>query len=186
VLNKIVAILCISLVFGFKSNTDTFTVDNLDTDKLESLIIKRLNQERVKAGLLELTNNAVLKQAADDQAKYIAKLGKLSHRQPLKTKAKTRDRVEFYGGKMQGIGENAAYIKLFVPALYKGKSGAVDTATISSYNRAADYLVYAWMNSASHKTNILYPKYTLSGLKVIYNPKLNSLFSVQVFAYPYQ
>jgi uncharacterized protein YkwD len=185
VTKKIAIILLLGLVLGFKSDSDRFTSESIDTDRLEQLILQRLNKERTNIGLSRLSSNDTLKDAAADQARYISNLGKLSHHQPKKTKAKTRDRVEFYGGKMQGIGENTAFIKIFEPALYKGKTGAIDTATISSYNRAADYLVYAWMNSTAHKTNILYPKYTETGLKVIYNPELKTLFSVQVFAYPY-
>lgn len=185
-MNKGFYVLLIIFCLGFKSEEKPFSIDHVDTTSLESLIVKRLNELREKEKLTPLSENVVLKKAAEDQAKYISSIGKLSHRQPNKNKEKARNRVEFYGGKMQGIGENTAFIKVFETALYRGEDGGVDTVNITSINQAADYITYAWMNSESHKTNILYEKYTETGLKVIYNKQHNTLFAVQVFAYPYE
>jgi uncharacterized protein YkwD len=182
--------ICVTLLFclllGFRPKSSSFTPQTLDTNRLELLVLSRINQERIRNNLKSLTTNYILQQAALDQAKYVSGLGKLSHSQPLKEKAKAKDRVKYYGGSMQAVGENIAYIKIFESAVYKGETGTVDTTTISSYEQAADYLVYAWLNSAPHKTNILFPKYTETGVKVVYNAKLKTLFSVQVFAYPFE
>ncbi|MFT5512869.1 MAG: hypothetical protein ACI8SE_001268 [Bacteroidia bacterium] len=180
-----ISVFVLFLICVGSQSGSTFTKDKIDTTALEQLISQKINAIRAKAGQNELADNAVLKMAAEDQAKYISQLGRLSHKQPKKEKAKTRNRVEFYGGKMQGIGENTAYIKIFQTALFRGEKGAIDTVKIESLEKAADYIVYAWMNSPVHKQNILYPKYTVSGVKVEYNKERKALYGVQVFAYPY-
>lgn len=180
----LLVLLVVSL--GFTSEQKPFSLQQVDTSTLESLITKELNKVRIEAKLIPLKENQALKKAAEDQAKYISSIGKLSHRQPNKQKEKARNRVVFYGGKMQGIGENTAYIKVFETALYKGKNGQIDTVNISSMDQAVDYIVYAWMNSEHHKTNILYEKFRETGLKVVYNKQLKTLYAVQVFGYPYE
>ena len=170
---------------GFATD-NSFTKEVIDTNALEQLISEKINAIRVEDGQSVLGSDVILKKAAEDQAKYISELGRLSHKQPSQEKAKTRNRVEYYGGKMQGIGENTAYIKIFQNALFKGENGQIDTVQIQSLEKAAEYMVYAWMNSTVHKQNILYPKYTVSGIKVEYNKKRKALYGVQVFAYPYQ
>lgn len=180
-------LMCLVVVcVGFSSEQKPFTMEQIDTASLEKQLLIELNNIRVKEKLSPLKENAVLKKAAEDQAKYISSIGKLSHRQPRKDKEKTRNRVEYYGGKMQGVGENTAYIKVFETALYKGKNGNIDTVQIKTMKQATDYIIYAWMNSSPHKTNILYPKYSETGLKVVYNKQRKTLFAVQVFAYPYE
>ena len=185
-MNKGLYILLVCICFSFVTDNTPFSIEQIDTKTLESLIVKRLNDVRVKEHLNPLTENVVLKKAAEDQAKYISSIGKLSHRQPNKKKEKARNRVVFYGGNMQGVGENTAYITVFETALYRGEHGQVDTVNITSMKQATDYITYAWMNSESHKTNILYEKYSETGLKVIYNKQRKTLFAVQVFAYPYE
>lgn len=161
-------------------------IDQLDVKKLENLIQTEINTIRQAQGLQPLQTHEALQKAADDQAKYIAKKGSLSHKQPSAKKAKTRDRVEFYGGKMRGVGENTAFIKLLTPAIFKGEHGKLDTLTISTYEQAAHYIVSSWMNSPPHKANILFESYEFSGLKVAYNKSINRLFAVQVFGLDYE
>ena len=185
-MRKRLIILVICACFSFKTSSTAFEQDNVDTHLIEALIVKRLNVIRANEKLTVLTENTILKKAAEDQANYISSKGMLSHRQPLKNKEKTRNRVEYYGGKMQGIGENTAYLKVFGKALFKGEKGQIDTININTVDRAVDYFVYAWMNSVPHKTNILYPDYRETGLKVVYNKQRKALYGVQVFAYPYK
>ena len=185
-MKKLFVLWAVCVCFSFKTSNADFEQDYVDTQQIESLIVKRLNEIRAQKELSVLTENTILKKAADDQARYISNKGSLSHSQPSKAKEKTRNRVEYYGGKMQGIGENTAYLKVFGRALFKGKEGQIDTVNINTVDRAVDYFVHAWMNSVPHKTNILYPDYSETGLKVIYNKQRKALYGVQVFAYPYK
>ena len=185
-MHKYFSVIALLVCLSFSTSKSTFNEQNVETLQLESLLVEQINAVRKESNLNPLKQNAILKKAAEDQAKYISSIGKLSHKQPAKNKAKTRNRVEFYGGKMQGIGENTAFIKVFRTALFKGKGGQIDTVNINTKEQAAEYFVHAWMNSAPHKVNILYPDYKETGLKVVYNKSEKALYAVQVFAYPYK
>ncbi len=182
----VISIFLLFVLCSVKHHANEEFGDTIDNEKVASLILQRMNEIRVKNGIPELKRNHSLEKAAQDHVNYISKLGTLSHKQPSANKAKARQRVEFYGGKMQGVGENTAYIRVRDPALYKGENGQIDTVSISTYEQAADYMTYAWMNSPHHKENIVYSDYVFTGIKVKYSERHRSLFAVQVFAFPYK
>ncbi len=177
-------VLC-SFLISLKSTDDRIVKGSFDAQRLEVAILNGVNAARIDHGVQTLQTNAILYKAAQDQAIYIAKKESLSHKQPSPEKAKARDRVEFYGGNMRGIGENTAFIKVLTPAIFKGENGKIDTLTITTYAQAAEYMVYAWLNSSAHKTNMLFDLYEYSGLKVVYNEESDALYSVQVFGFDY-
>lgn len=86
--------------------------------------------------------NKPLQSAARDHAKYIAGINRLSHTQPTKAKERARQRVEHYGGKMQGIGENTAFIGIGSRMIYPGRNGADTPCTTylidKNFNRKWD------------------------------------------------
>lgn len=183
---RTIAILFSCAILMASSTSDQIDREHLDTAKLESMVLSRINKIRASKGLQELDAHQALKKASEDQVKYITVKGQLLHTQSNPQKAKARDRVEFYGGKMRGVGENVAYIKLFIPAIYKGDQGKLDTLNIKNYQQAADYLVYSWMNSSAHRANILYADYEFTGLSVKFKPSTNTLYAVQVFGLDYE
>ena len=176
------------LMVGFSlqsSPGDTINPEKFDHVLLEKLVLNEVNAFREEKGVQPVLPNEKLFLAAEDQANYIAKIGKLSHSQPNAKKAKTRDRVEFYGAKMRGVGENTAYVKLFTNAIYKGEGGGLDTLVIDTYELAAKYLALSWINSPPHNANMQFEHYEFSGLKVVYRANTKSLYAVQVFGFDF-
>ncbi len=155
----------------------------VDLQRLENDILKEINTLRARKSLQLLQTDSSLMLAAEDQVKYITRIQKLSHRQPSAQKAKTRSRVEYYGGHMLGVGENTAFIMLFQPAIYRAEKGRLDTLTINQYEQAKYYFVQAWLNSEVHRKNMLYEQYEYTGLKLAYDKRAKTLYAVQVFGF---
>ena len=125
--------------------------------------------------------NKPLQLAARDHAKYIAGINRLSHTQPTKAKERARQRVEYYGGKMQGIGENTAFIGIGSRMIYPGRNGTRDTVSITTYEGIAKYMINAWLNSEGHKANLLNSDFEYTGISAALNADKTKVFAVQVF-----
>ena len=179
---RLISVILLSISFGLVSaqKLDHHSIDLL---KLERELLQEINALRASKSLQQLEKDSSLTLAANDQARYIAKLQRLTHRQPTVEKAKARNRMEYYGGKMRAVGENTAYIKLFQPAIYKAENGRLDTLSIDRYEQARYYFLQAWLNSEAHRTNLLYNQYEYTGLKIVYDRRSKTLYAVQVFGF---
>lgn len=155
-----------------------------DYQQLEKEVLQRINVIRNSSNVVPLKWNDTLAKAAQDQAEYIRKTGSLGHLQPVKGKEKLRDRVEFYGGNMQGMGENAAFVIVNKNTVFRSKTG-MDTIVVDTYSEIGSQLVTTWMLSEAHKKNIQFPKFKETGLGFAYDSITHKMFAVQVFAFPY-
>ena len=72
--------------------------------------------------------------------------------------------MEHYGGKMQGIRENTAFIGICSRMIYPGRNGTRDTVSITTYEGIAKYMINAWLNSEGHKANLLSPDFEYTGI----------------------
>lgn len=114
---------------GTSSNQSAFAAE----------VVKLVNQERAKAGLKPLTENAKLSNMAMDKAKDMSNNNYFDHNSP--TYGSPFDMMKKYGISYSYAGENIA----------KGQKTPAD-------------VMNAWMNSQGHRANILNGNYTMIGV----------------------
>jgi hypothetical protein len=148
----------LSIVGIFNQNKDEASASvMLDT----RLILIRINQERVKKGINPLEFESRLESAAKAKSDDMANLSYFNHYSP--------------SGK-RGIS--------FIPD--KGYSYLVAAENLAIFFDNVDSLVNEWMQSPTHRQNILNPEYTQTGIAVsLGNFEGNSAnFIAQMFATP--
>jgi len=150
---------------------------NIDEHLLSSLFLKKLNDLRTSQGLNNLKADSILAMAANDQAKYMLKTGVVGHTQTTKNKTSPTQRVIFYKGTNDRVGENCIQIALGVP--YRNKKNVV--ITVKTYEEAAEALFQGWKNSKPHYHNMITPYYDNEGLGYSYDEKTHFLYSTEVF-----
>jgi uncharacterized protein YkwD len=124
----------------------------------EKALFELVNKEREGQKLPPLLPNRILIEVARAHSANMAKQGKMEHVLDGKTPAK---RVEAAGYDYRRVGENIAWSDGDTPA----------------------NIVKGWMNSKSHRENILREGYTETGLGVVRNAK-GEIYYTQVFATP--
>ncbi|MCB0409176.1 MAG: hypothetical protein KDD29_03095, partial [Flavobacteriales bacterium] len=92
-------------VFGQKAH-DNINLKKINTSFLVQLIEEKINEERAQKDQYALKQDPILKLAAADQSDYILKGGRVVHDQNNKKKATPFDRVVFYEGLINEVGEN--------------------------------------------------------------------------------
>jgi uncharacterized protein YkwD len=86
------------------------TQTEIDLTQLKTKIQQLVNEERKSVAVTVLTLDAFLLKAAEDHAKYIAKVQTLTHEQTNSKKVNPKDRVYFYGGNdFNLVGENLLF-----------------------------------------------------------------------------
>lgn len=109
------------------------------TAAMENEVIRLVNVQRAKAGLMALKGNANLSNVARIKSQNMANLNYFSHYSP--TYGSPFDMMKAYGFKFSAAGENIAM----------GQKTPAD-------------VMNAWMNSPGHRSNILSPAYTEIGV----------------------
>ncbi len=115
--------------------------------KVEQLIFNRVNAERAKAGMSQLSYNSSMEKYARIKSKDMGDRGYFDHKNPegqLITTQMAKDGVSY-----RAWGENIAYI-----------------GGISDANAVADKFMTNWMNSSGHRANILSSNFTSIGVGV--------------------
>jgi uncharacterized protein YkwD len=130
----------------------------LDPDRADQ-VIEQVNAIRQDNGLGPLVKNDLLTQAAEEYAARMADLGFFSHTDP-ETGSMPWDRADDVGYKYLLIAENLA----------------AGQATV-------DQIVNGWMNSPTHRANILLPGISETGVAVHNGGPLGAYW-VQMFAVP--
>lgn len=143
----------------------------INAGAVSSEILRLVNAYRDSIGVRKLKNNSILEAAAQDQADYNNWNNTLSHDQITYNKQTPSERVFYYGGNFNYIGENVAFVSTLLPN--KKAKSAIELATD---------LFTSWMNSPPHKENISRANYYLSGIALSYNKKTNQLYGTQVFS----
>ncbi|MEZ4632837.1 MAG: CAP domain-containing protein [Deinococcales bacterium] len=134
--------------------------ENLAQDPLENALLELTNQERSRNGVVILKYDENLAIAARNHAKEMAELGYLSHESPIPEHQSLRKRVLRAGSAVQNIAENIAQLT---------PQGDIVEKTING-----------WMNSPSHRENLLEPSYTHIGFGLAHSD--GYVYIVQVFA----
>lgn len=158
----------LGLIFGmflvlaapFLAADDKKESAKFEMTKDEKALLDSLNEERAKEKLPALKPNPLLFQAARAHAANMAKQRKMEHELNGK---KPSDRVSATGYNWGRISENLAI----------SENGAVSLAEI----------VKCWMDSKTHRENLLDKGVSETGLGIAHNDK-GEIYYAQVFARP--
>ncbi len=141
----------------------------INETSLEYEIHNAVNEKRVEAGLSPLTFDKDLQLIADNFSQTMAEDGFFAHRSPSGNTF--RDRYEAAGYecnrkitdlRVSHGGENLAKTAYGVPV--ETSDGKVETYTTQS--ELADGIVEGWMESSSHRKNILSGNWAVEGIGV--------------------
>ncbi len=144
------------LLFPFLTiGQTTVNPSKLDTELLNALILEEVNAVRKRKRLDTLVQDEVLKRAANDHANYMGSNGVVTHDQKAKIKRTPYDRVLFYNGSHNAVGENVQMYDLAY-ALKKSKNRL-------TYERLAKDIVKEWVKSKPHYQNLVNPDFKTTG-----------------------
>ncbi len=159
-------------------NTKEIDLTKIDYKQIETSFYQKINKLREEKGCVKLSADGVLKLAADDQATYMQSMHVLSHTQKVKGKENPRNRVLFYKGTHELVGENC--IEILLKTKMKTKY-APEPILVNTYEQAADALFLGWKNSPGHYKNMIDPKFDVSGLGFFFSKDSNALYCAEVF-----
>jgi uncharacterized protein YkwD len=129
----------------------------LDNDALVAQVLELTNAERTKAGLVPLTLNPHLQQAAQAYSQVLATSDCFSHScGPAPDLADRDQRADYFGWTM--LGEN-----------------------IASGYPTPEAVVAGWMVSPGHRANILSPEYTEFGVGVVHGEGQPGIYWTEEF-----
>ena len=157
------------------------SVDDVDYqyDKsfLETLVQAQIDSFRVHKKLPPFTKDKVLDLAAADQTNYIAKTGRVSHKQPSNKKNTPFKRAMFYDGMHEIVGENC--YKLIVGT--KTKLPREDKKTkLKSYKNVAKAIALNWISSKEGSAIISNPKYVHYGVSIVLIEETKTIVATHV------
>lgn len=141
-----------------------------------------MNHHRDSLGLSSLNPHTILNLAAKDQTDFMCINHVLQHEQPKESKKQSWDRVIYYHGNFNKVGENVLFTFLNTPIDIKGHS-----LFVTNYEELAYALFLSWKYSPVHYANMITPDYKNSGLQIGIDPTTNRIYSANVFGgeFPY-
>ena len=143
----------------------------IDLEKLKIKVIKLINNERSNNDTKLLGLDVYLKKAADDHAKYIAKIQTLSHEQTDAKKQSPKERVYFYGGNsFVLVGENLLFTGI-KDQIYSETD--LDILALKMFN--------LWKKSPNHLKNILDHQYFYTEIGFSIDWENKKIYAVQMF-----
>ena len=143
----------------------------IDLEKLKIKVIKLINNERSNNDTKLLGLDVYLKKAADDHAKYIAKIQTLSHEQTDAKKQSPKERVYFYGGNsFVLVGENLLFTGI-KDQIYSDED--LDALALKMFN--------LWKKSPNHYKNISETKYNFTEIGFSIDSENKKIYAVQLF-----
>lgn len=154
-------------------------LNSIDFSLIQTEFISRLNVMRADLKLNTLNADKILAKAATDQAQYQKEKHLLTHEQKVKGKEKALNRVLFYNGTHDLVGENC--IKIPLKRSYKSKYSKKDI-TVNTYGEAGEALFLGWKTSPGHYKNMIDFDYDVYGLGFSYDKDSSYLYCTQVFA----
>ena len=160
-------------IFLLLLSTSSFgqTQTEIDLNQLKTKILQLVNEERKAVAVTALTLDTFLLKAAEDHAKYIAKVQTLTHEQTNSKKANPKDRVYFYGGNdFNLVGENL---------LFTGIKNQIYSN--EDLNALALKIVQLWKKSPNHLKNMINPKYTFTEIGFSIDWENKKVYVVQLF-----
>mgnify|MGYP006191598789 FL=1 len=146
------------------------TQTEIDLTQLKTKILQLVNEERKSVAVTSLTLDTFLWKAAEDHAKYIAKVQTLTHEQ-TNSKKNPKERVYFYGGNaFELVGENLLFTGI-KNQIYSNED--LDALALK--------IVQLWKKSPNHLKNIINPKYTFTEIGFSIDLENKKIYVVQLF-----
>jgi len=124
---------------------------NFNYSLLSELVMNEVNTIRDRKRLDSLTHDFTLDAAANDQAEYMGVNNALTHFQKSKLKYAPYDRVVFYKGSHNSVGENIQVLP--IGTLMQESKNKL------TYQKLAKEIVDVWKSSKEHYENIINPDY---------------------------
>lgn len=178
---SVLLFLCFAVpVFGQQPG-DVINPQAINFSLIDQLFSKKLDALRQSKNAAPLPHDATLAEAAKDQATYMRVNDTLTHSQKTPKKVTPFERVVFYKGTHDGVGENCLFTYLFKRFLRSKNKKDTGTIIITTYEQAAENIFQQWKNSPGHYKNMIEPKYEVQGLGLVYDPANNKLWAAQVF-----
>lgn len=162
----------ISFLFSFAVSAQNKIVDPnaIQQARLNELIIEEVNALRSRKRLDSLSNDKSLLNASQDHVDYMSKNAVLTHVQKYKERKNPIDRVQYYGGSHEQVGENVQLIQL-EPLMKKAKGKL-------TYEKLAKHIVTVWKKSKTHNANMMHPGF--SGVSNTFSIRDGALYCCQV------
>jgi len=147
------------------------TQTEIDLIQLKTKIFQLVNEERKAVAVTALTLDTFLLKAAEDHAKYIAKVQTLTHEQTNSKKVNPKERVCFYGGNaFELVGENLLFTGI-KNQIYSNED--LDALALK--------MVELWKKSSNHLKNMINPKYTFTEIGFSIDSENKKIYVVQLF-----
>lgn len=160
----------------WSQSTRKVDVKNFDQNLVHTLFLKHLNHHRDSLELSPLHPHTILNLAAKDQTDFMCTNHVLQHEQPKESKKGPSERVVYYRGNFNMVGENVLFTLLNTPIDTKEYS-----LFITNYEELAYALFLSWKYSPPHYKNMITPEYKFSGLQIGIDPTTNKIYSANVF-----
>lgn len=151
----------------------------IDIEYFSKLVFDEVNKTRAANGKRKLKWDDICSEAAKEQARYCASLGKLTHTQDNPEMQNVKKRYRHYKGTAGLVGENLLTLQFTIPNHQAGDS--LTERITRRYKSAAKFMVKLWMESPAHKKNLLYDEYKVAGVNMVYT-KRREVYVGQVFA----
>lgn len=182
--------------------TERIDFEAIDYDLLAAAVFHETNRQRSMHGLPALAYNQDLREAARIQARGMRKEGQISHEHPHEEKETLEERMEYVGLKGRYFSENVAMVfgrqyESGEPFFSRKEDGGQIVSETPggppipahTYQSFARNLVGSWMDSPSHKKNILAAEAEMLGVENLHarGPEgMDRFYSVQVFFAPFE
>ena len=149
-----------------------------DTELLNSYVLEELNILRKKKRAKPLENKPSLLAAANDHVLFLTNSRQLTHFQNRNKRKKTPDdRIQFYGGDFDVVGENIQQIN--VDDIFD--EVARDATPTLIYQTLAKILVENWRKSPPHYKNVIDKEFQFTYTSIAIK-KDGSIFACQLFS----
>ncbi len=169
-MKKLLLILLLIPFFSIAQNEIIDTI-KFDYDLLDKYVMEEVNKLRKRKRADSLIHDPSLDAASQDHAKYMGDNENLTHTQKSKVKRGPFDRVLYYGGTHNIVGENIQV----VPVDYLNEKSKYRL----TYRKLAKEIVDNWKGSKGHYANMINPEFV--GVSHSYYEKDGMLYICQVF-----
>jgi uncharacterized protein YkwD len=141
-------------LYGLESISKRDGVDFF-VDKVEAVLVEMINKERKEAGIAPLNHDFRIKEVARNHSNEMKTMAYFSHNSPVPENRTLAERLSKAAVNYWVAGENIAVYP-------KG----------ADYRELASELMDKYMNSATHRNNILNPSFTSVGVGVASDSKI--------------
>lgn len=155
----LIGLTLVLILSALTAKSNTMTIDDFEKE-----VWRLTNIERTRHSLKELSYDPGLADLARSHSQNMQKRGFFAHRDPQGDEVAGRQKKYYPNLVVSNIGENIGRFR---------NSAGTFTPQI---------LVTGWMNSPSHKENILHPEYTHLGVGIVLQG--DTMYATQDFATP--